>query len=149
MAPTADNACPGRVERQHRGGVSTSWTGGRCFLLRVRYRDTSIACQHGSLLPKRDQFVVAVRTHHALSWRIEEEDQGRLSASRASDRLVMSSGLRGVVERRGRPIRLNHEGLASFPWPCRSSFESPWRGSRLPPSPLWLGPRPQDSPPSR
>lgn len=149
MAPTADNACSGRVEQQHRGGMSSSWTGGRCFLLRVRYRDTLIASQHGNLLPRRDQFVVAVVTHHALSWRIEDKDQGRLSTSRASDRLRMSSSFIRFVERHGRPISLNHEGLASFPWPCRSRFESPWRGPRLPPSPLWLGPRPQDSPPSR
>ena len=148
MAPTADHARQGRVEQQHRGRLSTSWTGGWFFLLRVRCRDAPIDGEHESTLSKRDQFLVAVETHDTSRRRIEQEDQGRLSAPGASDRLRMSSGLiRFVrfVERHGGPTCLNHERRVSFLWPYRWRFGSPRRRPRLFPSRPWPVPRHRDS----
>lgn len=136
MAPMADHASPGRVEQQHLRDFSTSRTGGRFFPSRVRCGNASITGQDGSMLPKPNQFFVTVWTHHALSRRIEEEDQGKLSTPRASDRLRMSSGFIGVVQHHGSYLHLTHahERRLSFLWPYRWRFGSPQRQPHLFPS---------------
>ena len=70
--------------------------------------------QTRSMLSKRDRFLMTMRTHHTESRRIEHEDQGRFSAPWASNRLRLSSGFIGFVERHIDPPCLTHEWWISF-----------------------------------
>ena len=74
LTAMANHSRYGRIEQQHLRSFSTSRTCGRLFLSHGRYCDAPMIDKHEGSFSKRDQLLVAVRTHHTSSRGIEHED---------------------------------------------------------------------------